>query len=196
MSFRHRFSSRVRRTLESLVPIVCPPEAARTGLAPAIAEEAEATMAAFPSHARAGLLAGLATYELGAAASPLHPGRPASTLGRDAASAYFAAWWSSRIPLARELAKGVKGLLCMSCFEMAEMKQHLSYDPERWIAKVKAERAERWESAIAAHERALRRPDPIGGERAAVGGRAAGDRAAADRAPGSAAGGGAAKETP
>ena len=152
---------RVRRVLESLVAVVCPPEASECGLAPAIADRVEASMGALPSHIRAGLISGLLAYEASAAFVPRHRGRPASGLSAEHAARYFEAWWKSELAPRRELAKGVKGLLCLACYETPEMKAELNYRPEAWIARVKQTRLQRHGDAIARQDAALARPDPL-----------------------------------
>lgn len=155
--------SRVAGVLASLVPVVCPPEADSHGLASAIASEAQATIAALPPHARSALRLGLLTYEVGSIPSIRHPGRPASRLGRAEAERYFASWWQSRVPLFRELARGVKGLLCLACYEMPAMKAELDYGPEDWIARVKARRLALYSDSIRRHRTRLTEADPLPG---------------------------------
>jgi hypothetical protein len=157
----YRHPRRIRRLLESLVAVVCPPRAAELGLAQAIVSRMEESMQALPPHLRAGLLAGLTTYEAGALADPRHRGRPASALPADKAARYFDRWWHSRLAPQRELAKGVKGLLCFACYETPEMQASIGYTPDTWIDQVAARRLARHADVIRRRERELRRADPL-----------------------------------
>jgi hypothetical protein len=152
---------RVRRVLESLVGVVCPPEAAELGLAPAITSRVQESMRALPPHFRVGLISGLLAYEVGSMANPRHLGVPASSLAPAHAARYFARWWHGKLAPQRELVKGVKGLLCLACCEMPEIKERLNYRPERWIELVKARRLARYGADIERHEAALVRPEPL-----------------------------------
>jgi hypothetical protein len=157
----YRHPRRIRRLLESLVPIVCPPATAELGLAQDIVARVEASMQALPVHLRAGLLAGLSAYEAGALADPRHLGRPASALPKDRGVRYFERWWHSPLAPQRELAKGVKGLLCLACYETPEMKSSIGYTPEAWIERVTAQRLVRHAETIRRREHELLRPEPL-----------------------------------
>ncbi len=158
---RRHLPARIRKLLESLARVVCPPEAAELGLEPGIVARVETVLAALPGPMRAGLFAGLAAYEAGALLDPAHRGKPASALSPAQAEAYFQRWWTSRLLLRRELAKNAKGLLCLACYEMPEMKEALNYTPEAWIARAKTRRLARYAPEVRAHEAALAKPDPL-----------------------------------
>lgn len=156
----YRHPRRVRRILEHLVEVACPPEASARGLASAIVDRVEASMQALPGHLRAGLLSGLYAYESGALLDPRHLGKPASALRGARATRYFERWWHSPLAPQRELAKGVKGLLCLACYETPEMKRAIGYTPEAWLEQVTSARG-RHAEAIERHARSLLRPEPL-----------------------------------
>jgi hypothetical protein len=156
----YRHPAVIRRALRGLVPIVCPPDVAELGLEGAIVDEVELAMAAIEPPVRLALLAGIMTYELGGLA---FGGRPASRLSRTRAARYFALWWSSPLGLQRELAKGVKGLLCLACYEQPAMMARIDYTPQAWIDKVKKRRLAVHAADIHRAAAALIEPDPLPG---------------------------------
>jgi hypothetical protein len=156
----YRHAAATERLLASLVPIVCPPEAEALGLTGAIVAHVERAIAALEPVARIGLLAGLASYELGAIAVA---GRPASRLPRERGARYFEAWWSSRIGAQHELARGVKGLLAMGCYEQPAILAELGYTPDAWIDKVKRRRLEVYGDDVRRAAAAVLAPDPLPG---------------------------------
>ena len=153
----------VRRLLKSLVPVVCPPLATELDLADAIVDHVELTMRAAPKAVRMALLTGISGYELGAAVVPRHFGKTASSLPVEDARRYFDSWWSSPLPPQREFAKGVKGLICLACYEHPEMMSSIGYTPHEWIEKSVRYRLSTYSDAIAERERALFADDPLPG---------------------------------
>jgi hypothetical protein len=153
----YRHPPRVRRLLASLVPVVCPLQAQTLGLTDAIVEHVELSMRALPTAVRLALVAGLTTYELGALARHR---RRASRLDAARARDYFA-WWRRGTSIQRELARGVRGLLCLACYEMPAMQEAIGYRPAGWIERVKRRRLEIHGDAIAAHQASLFEPDPL-----------------------------------
>jgi len=153
----------LRRTLESLVPVVCPPEAVELGLAQRIVAESELTIRSFQAGARAALVAGITSYELLAAGWPGHLGRTASRLSPTAHERYFARWWGSPLLPLREFAKGIKGMLAIACYEQQEIKDLIGYNPERWIEKSRSHRLATYSRAIEKHRSDLLAPDPLPG---------------------------------
>ena len=63
-------STRHRRVLKALIPIVCGPDAARLGLVGPILEHVEATLSSFAKGQRSAILAGLSAFELMAVVRP------------------------------------------------------------------------------------------------------------------------------
>lgn len=159
----YRHPKPVRRSLASLAAVVCPPEATELDLVGAIVDEVELSMRASPAGVRAALLAGIAGYELAATLVPRHRGRPASRLSPELARRYFASWWHSPLPPQRQFARGVKGLLCLACYEMPAIKEQLGYTPEAWIETVKARRLAVFADAIRRREADILAPDPLPG---------------------------------
>lgn len=156
-SYRH--PATIRRLVRSLVPVVCPPDAARLGVVDDVVEHTELSFRSFGAQIRIGLLAGLTTYELGGLAF----GRPASRLAPDRAARYFATWWSSPLLPTRELAKGIKGIICLAYYEQPAVQAELGYTPQAWIEKVKQRRLEVYGGDIHAAAARLIQPDPLPG---------------------------------
>lgn len=160
MTSSYRHPAPVRRLLSSLVPVVCPPDAVALDLTRAIVDHVELSMRSFDPVMRAGLLAGLAAYELGGLP---FGGRPASHLPAARAARYFHLWWASPIGLVHELGKGVKGLLCLACYEQPAMWDRLGYTPQPWIDQVKKKRLAVHGPAIQRAAAAVLAPDPLPG---------------------------------
>lgn len=159
----YRHPAPARKLLTSLVTVVCPPDAISLGIEDDIVDHVELSMRASPAGVRAALLTGMTGYELAAALWPPHLGRRASRLPRRQAERYFHSWWVSPLPPQREFAKGIKGLLCLGCYEHPAMKSRLGYAPEGWIAHVKSRRLSEYTDAIRRHQDALHAPDPLPG---------------------------------
>lgn len=151
----------VRRVLASLAEVVCPPEAFEHDVVDDIVDHVELSMRASPAPVRAGLVAGLLAYELGAAAWPAHIGRRASRLPLPAHRRYFARWWHSRLGAQRQFARGVKGLLCLACYEQPALQERLGYRPTGWIEEVSRRRLAVHGDAARRHQAALLEPDPL-----------------------------------
>jgi hypothetical protein len=151
----------VRRLLTSLVPVVCPPHPPSPALTGAILAHSELSVASFGPLVRGALLSGALSYELAAPLWPGNRGRRASQLPPARASAYFAAWWHGRLALQRELARALKGLLCLAYYEQPAVQAALDYQPARWVRQVQRRRLSAHGSAIAAAREALLAPDPL-----------------------------------
>ena len=159
----YRHPDRVRQTLASLVPIVCPPVAVELELESDILTGVELTMRAIARPARVALLTGIHTYEHGARAYPSHRGKSASALSAAQARRYFDRWWHSPLLPQREFAKGIKGLLCLSCYEQPEMLRRIGYTADEWIARSRSYRLRTYGDAIRRHQESLLAPDPLPG---------------------------------
>jgi hypothetical protein len=160
-SYRH--PAAIRSTLTALARVVCPPDLSRLGLEDAVVDHVELMMRALPVPERAGLVSGLLAFELAAAAWPGHLGRRFARLDAVAAERYFRRWWASPLALQHELAKGVKGLLCLGFYEQPEVLAELGYTPAAWIDKVKTRRLAMYSDDIARHQAALIEADPLPG---------------------------------
>jgi hypothetical protein len=148
-----RLPRRARRTLEALVPVVCPPDALDLGLVSAIVDETEQMMRAFPAYARAGLVAGILAFDAGALGFARRT--------PEARERWFRAWWASPLMPVRQLMKGLKGLLVMAYYESPVVKERMAYHPDRWVAKVATERLERFAAQIAENDARMTAPDPL-----------------------------------
>jgi hypothetical protein len=105
--------------------------------------------------------AGLATYDLSAAAWPRARGRRAGRLDPERAAAWFRLWWRSPLAPQRELAKAVKSILCMAYYEAPAVQAEMGYTPQAWIDTVKRRRLEVHSDAISRHQASLLAPDPL-----------------------------------
>ena len=168
----YRHAPRIRRVLRSLVPVICPPDAVELRLEDAIVDHIELSLRSMPPLVRSGLVAGLTAYDLGARAYPKNRGKPAHRLEGERAAAYFRAWRRSPIIFQRELAKGVKGLMCMSCYEMPEMQERIGYRPAGWIAEVTRKRLAVYSDDARRHAESIVAPDPLPGLEPVAGTRA------------------------
>lgn len=149
------FSDSARAVLRSLVPVICPPEAAH--LADAIIDHMQLTIGALPAVARAGLLAGLAGYDTAALA---RYGRRARALTGERAEAYYAAW-EHGLPPQHEFAKVLNQLMSLSCYEQPEMAARCGFHPAEWIDEVSRKRLRVYGDAVRAQQAALLAPDPL-----------------------------------
>lgn len=151
----------VRALLTSLVPVICPPQAAELGLVDDIVDHVELSMRALPGGVRAALLAGLSGYEFAAMAYPTHLGTRASQLSEAQATSYFRSWLRSRLMPQSEFAKGIKSLLCLSCYEQPAMMRAIGYTPQAWIDKSIKYRLTTYSDAIAKRKVDILTPDPL-----------------------------------
>ena len=145
-----------RRVLLSLVPVLCPPEAAP--LADAIVDHMALTIGASPAVLRAGMAAGLAAYDLCAIA---RYGRRARGLAGAQAEAYFAAWEHGITPVQQQLAKGINQLMSLSCYEQPLMMEACGYRPAGWIEEVSRKRLAVYGDEARAQAAAIIAPDPL-----------------------------------
>ena len=151
----------VRRILESLVPVICPPDAMELGLGADIVDHVGLTMSSVPPLFRRGLVLGLTTYDLAALAWLPGRGRRAHQLPPDLADRYFDRWEHGWTPLERELAKAVGQLIKLACWEHPAMQARLGYTPTGWIEKVKRRRLEVYADDVRRAEAAVTAPDPL-----------------------------------
>ncbi len=160
MTYHH--PRHVRRILESLVGVICPPEATELGLERAIVDHAELTMGALPTLFRTGLVVGLTGYDAAAMLWPPARGRRSHALPVELRTRWFARWLEHPLtPAERELAKGIKQILALSHYEQPEIQARLGYTPDAWIDKVKRRRLEVYGSDIAKHHASITAPDPL-----------------------------------
>lgn len=159
MSYQH--PPAVRRVLESLVPVVCPPEAVALGLTAAIVDHVALTMSAVPPLFRRGLVLGLTTYDLAAMVWPAARGRRAHRLPPELAERWFERWERGLTPVERELTHAVGQLLKVGCYEQPAMLARLGYTPQAWIEQVTRRRLQVYGDDIRRAEAAIVAPDPL-----------------------------------
>ena len=146
----------MRAVLKSLVPVICPPEAAP--LADAIVDHMGLTIGALPPLMAKGLAAGLLTYDLGAV--PRY-GRRARSLSPDQAEAYYASWEHGITPIHVQLAKAINQLMSLACYEQPEMMEQLGYRPGPWIEQVTKKRLTVFTDDVKKQEAQILAPDPL-----------------------------------
>jgi hypothetical protein len=154
MSYAH--SATARAVLESLVPVVCPPEA--HALAADIVAHMALTIDASPVIIQKGFAAGLLAYDLGAL--PRYFKR-ASKLTGDKAEAYFASWEHGITPLQVQLAKAINQLMSLSCYEMPAMMERVGFRPAPWIEEVRERRLTVYRDDARRQEAQILAPDPL-----------------------------------
>jgi hypothetical protein len=152
----YRHSDTARQVLRSLVPVICPPEAAPLG--DAIVEHMALTLGASPAMLQRGFAAGLVAYDLGAL--PRH-GRRARSLRGDPAERYYVSWAHGPTQLHRQLARGINQLMSLSCYEQPEMMEHLGYRPAPWIAEVTQRRLTVYGDDVRRQDAQILAPDPL-----------------------------------
>ncbi len=156
-------SDAVRQLLLSLVPVLCPPRAIELGLANVIVDHVELTMRASPKGVRLALIAGISGYEVAAMVHPGHIGTRASRLSLDHARRNFEAWYHSKLAPQHELAKGLKSLISLACYEQPAMMKAIGYTPQEWIDKSVRYRLKTYSESIAQRERDVIAADPLPG---------------------------------
>lgn len=159
----YRHSPRVRRLLASLAPVVCPEGASRLGLIDWLVDHTELTVGSFPRLVRRALIVGLTTYDLSALAWPGARGRMAGKLDPEAAAAWFASWWQSKLLPRRELTRAVKQLFALAYYEAPAVQAELGYAAQAWIDAARRRRLAVHREAIDRHDASLLAPDPLPG---------------------------------
>jgi hypothetical protein len=152
----YQHSPTTAAVLRSLVPVICPPEA--HALAGAIVAHVALTLGASPPLVRAGLAAGLATYDVGAL--PRYR-RRARHLSPEAAERYFASWERGPTPFHVQLAHAVNQLVSLACYEQPEMMERVGYRPGPWIDEVRRKRLTVYSGDVRRQEAQILAPDPL-----------------------------------
>jgi hypothetical protein len=145
-----------RAVLRSLVPVICPPEAAR--LADAIVDHMALTFGATPPIIQRALGAGLVTYDLGAIPRYL---RRAQALSPAKAEAYYASWEHGPTPLHTQFARALNQIMSLACYEQPEIMASVGYLPEPWIAEVTKKRLTVFADDIRRQDVQILAPDPL-----------------------------------
>lgn len=154
MTYRH--SPTVRRVLRSLVPVICPAQAAP--LADAIVDHMELTIGVVAPLMQRGLAAALVAYDLGALPRYL---RRAHALPADKAERYYASWEHGPTPLHVQLARGVNQIMSLACYEQPEMIAAVGYRPGPWIEEVTKTRLTVFADDVRKQAAQLLAPDPL-----------------------------------
>lgn len=153
---QYRHTETTRRVLRSLVPVICPPEAAP--LADAIVEHMALTFSVTPPLVRGALVAGFAAYDLGAL--PRYFKR-AHALSPDKAERYYASWEHGPTPVHRQFAQALNQLMSLSCYEQPAMLEAIGYRVGPWIEEVKKRRLTVFADDIKKQQTQLLAPDPL-----------------------------------
>ena len=159
MSYQH--PALVRRILESLVPVICPPDAMELGLGADIVDHVGLTMSVIPPLFRQGLIAGLITFDTSAMLWLPARGKRAHQLSPELATRWFETWEHGITPVQRELAKAIAQLLKLGCYEQPAMQEKLGYRPAAWIDEVKRRRLTVYGDDVRRAEAAVIAPDPL-----------------------------------
>jgi hypothetical protein len=159
----YQHSAATRRILESLVPVICPPDALTLGLGADIVDHVALTMSVLPKPFRTGLILGLRTYDLGALAFLPGRGKRAHQLSPELAERYYESWLHGPTPIHKQLAIAVGQLLKLAHYEQPAAQEQLGYRPAQWIEQVKKKRLELYAGDIQKHATSLITPDPLPG---------------------------------
>ena len=154
MSYQH--SATTRAVLRSLVPVICPPEAAP--LADAIVDHMALTFAATPALLQTALPGGFVAYDLGAL--PRY-GRRARALTGERAERYYASWEHGITPLHVQFARAINQLMSLACYEQPAMAERVGYRPAAWIAEVTTKRLTVYADDVRAQQAQILAPDPL-----------------------------------
>jgi hypothetical protein len=139
-----------KAVLHSLVPVICPPEAAP--LADAIVAHMGLTLAASPPLMQKGFDAGLLAYDLGAVA---RFGRRARALRGERAERYYQYWEHG------QLGRAINQLMSLACYEQPEMMRACGYEPAPWIEEVTRKRLTVYAADVKEQEEQILAPDPL-----------------------------------
>jgi hypothetical protein len=154
MSYQH--SRTTRLVLRSLVPVICPPEAAP--LADAIVDHMALTFTATAPIIQRAFAAGMIAYDAGALPRYL---RFAHALPPDKAARYYQTWEHGPTPLHTQLAKVLNQLMSLSCYEQPEMTERIGYRPAAWIAEKTKQRLTVFADDIRKQDAQILAPDPL-----------------------------------
>ena len=146
----------MRAVLRSLVPVICPPEAAP--LADAIVDHLELTFGATPRLLQRALSAGLAAYDLGAL--PRY-GKRARSLSPEQAERYYRTWEHGITPMHRQFARALNQLMSLACYEQPQMMDAVGYRPAPWIAEVTKKRLTVYADDARRQDAQILAPDPL-----------------------------------
>ena len=152
----YRHSPTARAVLRSLVPVLCPPEAAP--LADAIVDHLELTLGVTPAVMSRGFAAGMLAYDLGAVPRYL---RRAHALTGERAERYFASWEHGVTPLQVQLARVLNQLVSLACYEQPEMMEAVGYRVGPWIEEVTQKRLTVYASDVKKQAAQILAPDPL-----------------------------------
>jgi hypothetical protein len=152
---------RVRALVESLVPVICPPEASELGLAGDHAAHVALTVGAMPRAVRAALLLGLRAYDEGARLWLPARGRPARALPAELADRYYERWEHGPTPAHTQLARALGQLLKLAHYEHPAVQERLGYRPAAWVEQVQRRRLAVYGAEVRAAEAAVIAPDPL-----------------------------------
>src|SRR5687768_4671702 len=153
-------STKSRRILTALVPVVCEPDAANRDILEPILANVELSLRSFPVGPRSVIVVGIKAFNI---AAVLHPpfGRTFSHMPPWDARCYYHSWWSSPLYVLRRLARALKGLLVLGYYEQEVAHRKLRYYPEQWIAHTTRRRLDRWSADIQLHDQVVLAPDPL-----------------------------------
>jgi hypothetical protein len=139
-----------KRVLRSLVPVICPPEAAH--LADAIVEHMALTLGASGPLLGKAFDAGLAAYDLGAIA---RFGRRAHKLTGERAERYYVYWEHT------QFGRGINQLMSLACYEQPDMMRACGYEPQPWIEEVTKKRLTVYADDVKKQDAQILAPDPL-----------------------------------
>jgi len=154
MTYHH--TPTTRAVLDSLVPVICPPEA--VPYRDAIVADMALQFEVVPPIVQRALGLGFVTYDLGAL--PRYFKR-ARALQGDQAEAYFHSWEEGFTPLHVQFARVINQLMSLSCYEQPAMMERVGYRPAAWIEKVTKKRLTVFADDVRKQDAQILAPDPL-----------------------------------
>ena len=152
----YRHTETARKVLHSLVPVICPPEAAP--IADAIVHHMELTFSETPSLVQRALAAGFLTYDVGALPRYL---RRAHTLPPDKAERYYESWAHGPTPVHKQFAQVLNQLMSLSCYEQPAIMESIGYRVGPWIEQVTKKRLTVYADDVRKQAAQILAPDPL-----------------------------------
>ncbi len=156
MSTPYSHSPTTRAVLRSLVPVICPAEAAP--LADAIVDHMALTIGASGALIGKALTAGILAYDLGAMPRYF---RRAQALSPEQAERYYSGWEHGLTPVHVQFARAINQLMSLSCYEQPAMMAAIGYLPEPWIAEVTHKRLTVFADDVRRQDAQILAPDPL-----------------------------------
>jgi hypothetical protein len=155
-----RLRSPLRRIVERLAQVACPPQVPAADVMNELLDEFESLLRALPAALRRLFPVWLVAFDQGARLYSRAHGRRFVRLSDADADAYFRAVLARRRGGLATSLQRIKGLIIMCYYELPEVKEQLGYQPDAYIAEVSRRRLSSYGAQIRAGEAASLGSDP------------------------------------